>query len=73
MWFELEDEEERYLRVGRLSGDVKVQMAIAMTDVAVGVCAEGIKAQFPDITEKELIGKLRERFEWMKRDRKREV
>jgi hypothetical protein len=55
-----------------LPGEVKVRMAIAMTDLAVSVCAEGIRAQFPGITEKELIEKLRERFEWMKRHRKRE-
>ena len=73
MWVRLESEEERYERVGRLPGEVKVRMAIAMTDLAVSVCAEGIRAQFPGITEKEIIKKLRERFEWMKRYRKREV
>lgn len=48
-------------------------MAIDMTDVAVSVCAEGIRAQFPGITDDELIEKLRERFDWMKRGRRRGV
>jgi len=48
-------------------------MAIDMTDAVVRVCAEGIRAQYPEITEEELIERLRERFAWMKRRRQREV
>jgi hypothetical protein len=48
-------------------------MALGMSDAVVCICAEGIKAQNPDITEKELIEKLRERIEWSKRWRKRGV
>jgi hypothetical protein len=48
-------------------------MAIGMSDFAVQVCAAGIKAQNPNISEEELIEKLRERFEWSKRWRKRSV
>lgn len=57
----------------RLKPEEKVNMAIDMTDVAVSVCAEGIRAQFPGITDDELIEKLRERFDWMKRGRRRGV
>jgi len=57
----------------RLRSDEKVNMAIDMTDAVVHICAEGIRAQDPDITEEELIERLRERFAWMKRWRQREV
>jgi hypothetical protein len=59
--------------LGRLKPEEKVSMALDMSDVVVRVCAEGIKAQNPNITEEELIGKLRERIEWSKRWRKRGV
>jgi len=55
----------------RLRPEEKVNMAIDMTDVAVRVCAEGIRTEHPDISEEELVGRLRERFAWMKRWRKR--
>ena len=57
-------------RLGRLRPKEKVNMAIGMSDFVLSVCAEGIKAQHPDITEEELIEKLRERIEWAKRWRK---
>jgi len=66
----VESREERYERVGRLPSEVKVNMAMDMTESMVRVCAEGIKAQYPDITEKELMEKLRKRLEWSKRWRK---
>jgi len=66
----VESREERYERIGRLPPEVKVRMAIEMTDLCVSVCAEGIRAQYPDITEKELLEKLRERLEWSKRYQK---
>jgi len=58
-------------RLKRLSPEEKVNVAIDMSDGCVRICAEGIKAQFPDITEQELIEQLRERIEWSKRWRKR--
>jgi hypothetical protein len=58
-------------RLGRLKPEEKVMMAIGMSDFAVQVCAAGIKAQNPNISDEELIEKLRERFEWSKRWRKR--
>jgi hypothetical protein len=57
--------------LGRLKPEEKVNMAIDMTEAMVQVCAEGIKAQYPSITEKELMEKLRERLEWSKHWRKR--
>ena len=58
-------------RVGRLKPEEKVNLAIGMSDVCVRVCAEGIRAEFPGISDKELMEKLRERFEWSKRYQKR--
>jgi hypothetical protein len=54
-------------RVGRLPSEVKVNMAVDMTDAMVKACVEGMKAQSPDTTDEELIEKLRERFNWAKR------
>jgi hypothetical protein len=52
--------------------EVKVNMAMDMTEAMVRVCAEGIRAQYPHIAEKELMERLRERLEWTKRWRRRE-
>jgi hypothetical protein len=60
-------------RLGRLKPEEKVMLAIGMSDFVVQVCAAGIRAQNPNISEEELIGKLRERFEWSKCWRKRSV
>jgi len=70
VWLSVESDEERYERIGRLPPEVKVQMAMEMTEAMVRVCAEGIKAQNPGISEEELMEKLRERLEWRKRWRK---
>jgi hypothetical protein len=61
---------EDWERVRRLKPEVKVSMCIDMSEAMVRVCAEGIKAQFPGISDKELMEKLRERFEWSKRYQK---
>lgn len=58
-------------RLGRLKPDEKVAVAVDMTDACVRVCADGIRAQYPDISEDELLVKLRERLEWSKRCRRR--
>ena len=49
----------------------KVVVAVDMTDACVRVCADGIRARYPDISEEELLAKLRERLEWSKRGRGR--
>ena len=57
-------------RVGRLPPEVKVNMCLGMSEAVVRICAEGIKAQFPGISEEELIERVRERLEWSKRYQK---
>ncbi|MCJ7559984.1 hypothetical protein MUO79_05120 [Candidatus Bathyarchaeota archaeon] len=57
-------------RLGRLKPEEKVAIAMDMTDACVRICADGIRAQCPGISEEELITKLRERLEWSKRYRK---
>jgi len=59
-------------RLGRLKPEEKVAIAIDMTDACLQICAAGIRAQNPGIGEEELIEKLRERLEWIKRKQKRE-
>jgi hypothetical protein len=54
-----------------LPPEEKVAICMDMSDACVQVCADGIKAQNPDISEEELIAKLRERLAWSKRHRKR--
>ena len=58
-------------RLGKLPPEVKVDMAIEMTDLAVSVCAEGIRAAHPGISEEEVLEELRRRFAWMKRWQRR--
>jgi len=58
-------------RIGRLKPEERVNLAVRMSDVCVRICAEGIRAQFPGISKKELLEKLRERIAWCKRHRKR--
>jgi hypothetical protein len=54
-------------RLGRLKPEEKVALALDMTDGCVRVCAEGIRTQCPDLSEEELMAKLRIRLEWTKR------
>lgn len=58
-------------RLGWLKPEEKVTVAIDLTDACVRVCADGIRARCPGITEEELVAKLRERLEWCKRGRGR--
>lgn len=64
--------DEQWERLGHLKPEEKVAICMDMTDACVRICAEGIKAQNPGISEEELIAKLRERLEWSKRGRGRE-
>jgi len=45
-----------------LKPEERVDLAIGMSDVVVRVCAEGVRAQYPDISEEELVEKVRERL-----------
>ena len=60
-------------RLGRLPGEMKVNMAVDMTNSCLRICAEGIREQHPGITEKQVLELLRERIEWSKRWRQRGV
>jgi len=60
------------LSVSRLKPEEKVNLAINMTDVCLRICTEGIREQHPDITEKELVERVRERIQYARR-RRREV
>lgn len=60
-----------WLSVRRLRPEEKVNVAIDMSDCCVHICAEGIRAQFPDVTEEELVGRLRARIEWLRRRHRR--
>jgi len=56
-------------RLGRLKPGDKVRICVDMTDGCVRICADGIRNQFPDVSEEELVEKLRERLQWSKRNR----
>lgn len=58
-------------QLGRLQPEVKVKMAIEMTEAMASLCIEGIKAQNPKVTKEELMERLRCRFEWAKRSQGR--
>jgi hypothetical protein len=64
--------DKNWKRVGRLKPEEKLAIAMDMSDACVRICADGIKAQYPAISEEELLEKLRERLKWSKRWRKRE-
>jgi hypothetical protein len=54
-------------RLGRLPPEEKVAIAIDMTRACLRSSMEGVKSQNPRIGDEELIEKLRERLEWVKR------
>ena len=56
-------------RLGRLSPEVKVTLALDLSDGCVHVCADGIRARCPGISDEELLVRLRERLLWGKRGR----
>jgi len=64
--------DKNWKHVGKLKSEEKVSMCIGMTDGCVHICAEGIRNQFPNISEEELTEKLRERLEWSKRNSRNE-
>jgi hypothetical protein len=58
---------EYWKRLGHLKPEEKVLICMDLTDGCVRICADGIRNQFLDISEEELIVRLRERLEWSKR------
>ena len=61
--------DEHWERLGRLKPAEKVRICIDMTDGCIRICAEGIRNQFPGISQEELIQKLRDRLQWSKQRR----
>jgi hypothetical protein len=55
-----------FLKLEKLKPEEKVDLSINMVDVVTRICAEGIKAQNKNISEKELLGKLRDRLRYGK-------
>lgn len=51
----------------RLKPEEKVNMTIEMTEAVVRICADGIRDQNPNITEKALQEELRKRVNYRKR------
>ena len=60
------------LEYKKLSSEEKVKLMIGMVDACTRICAEGIRAQNKNISDKELMEKLRARILYNKR-RHREV
>lgn len=46
----------------QLSPEEKTRLTMEMTEAATTICADGIKAQNPDMTEEEVITELRRRI-----------
>jgi hypothetical protein len=61
--------DKNWERLGRLKPEEKVRICMDMSDGCIRVCADGIRSQFPGISEEELVEKLRERLQWSKRNR----
>jgi hypothetical protein len=58
--------DKEFKRLGFQKPEEKVQIAIDMTDGSMRVCEDGIRQQFPGISEEKLLEKLRERIQWAK-------
>jgi hypothetical protein len=55
----------------RLTPEERVDLAVNMSDVCIRVCAEGVKSQYPNISEEKLIELVRERLMFEKNLRRR--
>ena len=54
------------LKLEKLGSEEKVNLSINMVDVVTRICAEGIKVQNKNISERELLERLRERMRYSK-------
>jgi hypothetical protein len=54
-------------RLGKLKPEEKVDLAVGMSDFVIRVCADGVRAQYPGISEEELIERVRERLQFGRR------
>ena len=50
------------LDVSELSPEKKIRLTIEMTDAVTSICADGIRANNPEITDVELIKEIRRRI-----------
>ena len=57
----------------RLKPEDRVDLAVNMSDVCIQVCAEGVKAQYPNISDEKLIELVRERLVFEKNLRRRSL
>ncbi len=57
----------------RLKPEERVDLAVNMSDVCIRVCAEGVRAQYPNIDEERLIELVRERLMFEKNLRRRSL
>jgi len=57
----------------RLKPKERVDLAVNMSDVCIRVCAEGVRAQYPNIDEERLIELVRERLMFEKNLRRRSL
>jgi len=59
--------DKNWKRLGTLKPEEKVLLCVDMTDGCLQICADGIRNQFPEISEEQLANELRQRLEWAKR------
>jgi len=57
----------------RLKPEERVDLAVNMSDVCIQVCAEGVRAQYPNIDEERLIELVRERLMFEKNLRRKSL
>jgi len=57
----------------RLKPEERVDLAVNMSDVCIRVCAEGVRAQYPNIDEERLIELVRERLMFEKSLRRKSL
>ena len=55
------------LDVSRLKCEERVNLAVGMSDVCVRVCADGVRDGNPNVSEEELVERVRKRLLFSKR------
>jgi len=58
-----------WLSVRKLRPEERVNLAVGMSDVCVRVCADGVRDGDPDVSEEEVVERVRERLLFSKRRR----
>lgn len=57
----------------KLKPEERVDLAVNMSDVCIRVCAEGVRAQYPNIGEEKLMELVRERLMFEKNLRRKSL